>query len=69
MLSFQCDALISEYGKQIIDLLVKKMKPKEVCTALRLCSASQGKNMLKIPGEYFFISAVSNFLSAQVSMA
>eukprot|EP00794_Sanderia_malayensis_P012658 gene12658-13958_t len=43
----ECDALISEYGKQIIALLVKQLSPKKICTELKLCSASIVK-MIKL---------------------
>ena len=36
----QCDALIVEYGKEIIQLLVNQLKPKTICTEIKLCSAS-----------------------------
>eukprot|EP00112_Aurelia_sp_Birch-Aquarium-sp1_P011181 Seg2355.4 transcript_id=Seg2355.4/GoldUCD/mRNA.D3Y31 product=Prosaposin protein_id=Seg2355.4/GoldUCD/D3Y31 len=39
----ECDALISEYGPQIIKLLIGQLKPKTICTELHLCSASLKK--------------------------
>jgi len=33
-----CDAFIEEYGIAIINLLVNKMQPDQVCKAMKLCT-------------------------------
>ena len=43
MLFTQCDKFISEYGKLIIEELVKGVGPKLVCTAIHLCLGEETK--------------------------
>jgi saposin len=37
-----CDAFIEEYGISIINLLVNKMQPEQVCKAMKLCTNDKG---------------------------
>jgi len=36
-----CDAFIEEYGIAIINLLVNKMQPEQVCKAMKLCASDK----------------------------
>ncbi|XP_065054357.1 prosaposin-like [Rhopilema esculentum] len=56
----ECDALISEYGKEIIKMLVNKMKPKEICTAIKLCSAAVVKSKPHVP-----VKSVGNVVTCE----
>ncbi|KAH9498380.1 hypothetical protein Btru_008134, partial [Bulinus truncatus] len=38
-LKSECDSIMEQYGPIIFSMLVKKMDPKTVCTAIHLCSA------------------------------
>jgi len=37
----ECLDLMNQYGKQIIDMIIKSASPKEICTMLGLCSTKQ----------------------------
>ncbi|XP_033095346.1 prosaposin-like [Anneissia japonica] len=41
----ECNALVSQYGAALIELLVQKIKPDEICMKLNLCT---GKGMCNI---------------------
>lgn len=36
-LAQECDTFVEEYGKMVIELLMKEVSPKEICTLLGLC--------------------------------
>ena len=41
MLKPQCKAFISQYGPQVIELLLQKLSPQAVCAAIRLCASHE----------------------------
>ena len=41
LLKPQCEAFISEYGPQVIELLLQKLSPQIVCAAIRLCASHE----------------------------
>ncbi|KAH7372691.1 hypothetical protein KP509_17G016800 [Ceratopteris richardii] len=43
LISWECKAIVSQYGDQIIEMLLQKMNPSQICTNLGLCSLSSNK--------------------------
>ncbi|KAH7278337.1 hypothetical protein KP509_38G036700 [Ceratopteris richardii] len=43
LMSWECKAMISQYGDEIIERLLQQMEPATVCKQLGLCSSSSGK--------------------------
>ncbi|XP_033111182.1 uncharacterized protein LOC117112217 [Anneissia japonica] len=39
----ECNALVSQYGAALIELLVQKIKPDEICMKLNLCTGKENK--------------------------
>lgn len=41
LLSWECKTIVSEYGDQIIELLLQQMNPLKICTQIGLCSTAK----------------------------
>lgn len=53
----QCRQFVETYGDVVIALLAQSLDPKEVCSAIKICSGANFKHPVLI-GEYIFRNEV-----------
>ncbi|MCO5584277.1 hypothetical protein L7F22_038201 [Adiantum nelumboides] len=41
LMSWECKTMVSQYGDQMIEMLLLKMNPLKICTQLRMCSSAK----------------------------
>ncbi|XP_046845570.1 prosaposin-like [Xenia sp. Carnegie-2017] len=62
-LKTECNALVKKYGDLLLNIIIGKMTPDEVCAELKLCPAASGISIVKhkcILGETFWCKSYEN---------